>query len=430
MAKVLLNPKCLHQFKTFTVGPADKLDFLVARYSWRFKRKQRILLLQAVHCGVQIRNGEGNMVHRSGGALAAGQWREAFLPFTGAGAPARALAVASISAGSAYRPFWRSTTMTLLVALPALGALVLVLALGKTVAGSRSWLSLGGFSLQPSELAKLALAVFLCSYAAENPERLRTFFRGFLPTFGVLGAVAVGRDVQRTPDAATVVLGTAKVFLLGVVDLGKERDKLAQQQQKLRAQIAEEAAQPFTRAEMGLPLRSGVHARGLVHDPLRYATGRLLADRAVDALLWVASFDPSQAPPAAGLPRVVLGHPGLAAVLAGQRDTVFIPVSTPGIGSAGHLFRTDGVVVVPITALYADRLPTVARVAADLAARRFGGREVEMLVFDGTTASPELTAAVAQAEALLISSPPTETGDPVLAVLADGIAARLRRGRR
>lgn len=119
----------------------------------------------------------------------------------------------------------------------------------------------------------------------------------------------------------------------------------------------------------GLPLRSGVHARGLVHDPLRYATGRLLADRAVDALLWVASFDPSQAPPAAGLPRVVLGHPGLAAVLAGQRDTVFIPVSTPGIGSAGHLFRTDGVVVVPLTALYADRLPTVARVAADLAAR-------------------------------------------------------------
>lgn len=69
-----------------------------------------------------------------------------------------------------------------------------------------------------------------------------------------------------------------------------------------------------------------------------------------------------------------------------------------------------------------------AESAADLAARRFGGREVEMLVFDGTTASPELTAAVAEAEALLISSPPTATGDPVLAVLADGIAAAAAAG--
>lgn len=119
----------------------------------------------------------------------------------------------------------------------------------------------------------------------------------------------------------------------------------------------------------GLPLRTGVHARGLVHEPLRYATQRLLANGAVDALLWVASFDPGLVPPQAELPRVVLGHPDLGASLASDRDTVFIPVSTPGVGSAGHLFRTDGVVVVPLNALYADPLPTVAQVAADLAAR-------------------------------------------------------------
>lgn len=126
----------------------------------------------------------------------------------------------------------------------------------------------------------------------------------------------------------------------------------------------------------GLPLRSGVHARGLVFDPLRYAAERLLADHAVDALLWVSSFGPELVPPATALPRVVLGHPGLGGRLAqregqdgGQGATVFIPVATPGIGAAGHLFRADGGVVVPLSPIYDDSLPTVAAVATALCAR-------------------------------------------------------------
>jgi len=119
----------------------------------------------------------------------------------------------------------------------------------------------------------------------------------------------------------------------------------------------------------GLPLRTGVQARGLVHEPLRYATDRLLADGAVDALLWVSSFGPDLVPPLSALPQVVLGHPELQREFEAHPDGVFIPVSTPGIGSAGHLFRADGGVVLPLAALYADHLPTVAQVAADLTLR-------------------------------------------------------------
>lgn len=111
----------------------------------------------------------------------------------------------------------------------------------------------------------------------------------------------------------------------------------------------------------GLPLRSRVGPAGLEHEPLAFDAARLLADGAVDALLWVASFDAEALPPPNRLPMVVLGHPALAAGL--QRpglSTVFIPVSTPGIGSAGHLFRTDGTVLMPLHAIYGDRLPTVA----------------------------------------------------------------------
>lgn len=119
----------------------------------------------------------------------------------------------------------------------------------------------------------------------------------------------------------------------------------------------------------GLPLRSGVFARGLEHDPVRFCATRLLADGAVDALLWVSSFGPEPAVPAAELPAVVLGHPAQASALAGRRNTVFIAVSTPGIGSAGHLFRADGGVAVPLDAVRDDGLPTVAQLAAALRTR-------------------------------------------------------------
>ncbi|HEX7440057.1 MAG TPA: formylmethanofuran dehydrogenase [Caldimonas sp.] len=127
----------------------------------------------------------------------------------------------------------------------------------------------------------------------------------------------------------------------------------------------------------GLPLRSRLGPSGLEHEPQVFDAARLLADGAVDALLWVSSFDAEAVPPPNRLPMVVLGHPALAA--AGRRSgipTVFIPVSTPGIGSAGHLFRTDGTVLMPLDLVVDDQLPTVAdavgRVVSALRAAREG----------------------------------------------------------
>jgi formylmethanofuran dehydrogenase subunit B len=119
----------------------------------------------------------------------------------------------------------------------------------------------------------------------------------------------------------------------------------------------------------GLPLRTGVHPSGLQHEPHRYAAERLLADGAVDALLWVSSFGPDRAPPAAGarapVPAIVLAHPAHPARASAR---VFIPVATPGIGASGHLFRLDGVVVVPVTKVRDDGLPGVAQVVERIAA--------------------------------------------------------------
>ena len=61
--------------------------------------------------------------------------------------------------------------------------------------------------------------------------------------------------------------------------------------------------------------------------------------------------------------------------------------------------------------------------AAALRSQQFGGNMVEVLVFDGVTASPPVAAAIADATVLLISIAPDRNTDPVLAHLRDTIAA-------
>jgi nucleoside-diphosphate-sugar epimerase len=57
------------------------------------------------------------------------------------------------------------------------------------------------------------------------------------------------------------------------------------------------------------------------------------------------------------------------------------------------------------------------------------GSGTEICRFDGVTASVALAAAVADADAILVSIPPTEHGDPVLAACADAIARAPLKGR-
>lgn len=118
----------------------------------------------------------------------------------------------------------------------------------------------------------------------------------------------------------------------------------------------------------GLPLRSRAAPGGLEHEPWRFDATRLLADGAVDTLLWVSSLDPTARPPATVLPRVLIGLPDAAPATPAGGDEVFIPVATPGIDEAGHLFRTDGIVVKPLFAVRSTGLPSVAEVVGRIAA--------------------------------------------------------------
>ena len=114
----------------------------------------------------------------------------------------------------------------------------------------------------------------------------------------------------------------------------------------------------------GLPLRSRAGPAGLEHQPVVFDASRLLADGAVDLLLWLSCFDADLLPPSGACPRIVFGPPALGAALARQAtvgaapsQTVFLPVATPGVQSAGDLFRTDGTVLLPLRPLPPSRQP-------------------------------------------------------------------------
>ena len=101
------------------------------------------------------------------------------------------------------------------------------------------------------------------------------------------------------------------------------------------------------------------------HDAVQYATAGLLERGETDLLVWIASFDAARTPPATTVPTVVLGRPGMALE---REPAVFIPVGTPGVDHAGHLFRTDRVVALPLRQLRASPLPSVAAVLTDIEA--------------------------------------------------------------
>jgi nucleoside-diphosphate-sugar epimerase len=72
-----------------------------------------------------------------------------------------------------------------------------------------------------------------------------------------------------------------------------------------------------------------------------------------------------------------------------------------------------------------DRIAGTVRTrekAAAIAASRFGQHAVEAFVFDGSATPPAITAALMDADAMLVSIPPRENGDPALAQLTETIA--------
>lgn len=92
-------------------------------------------------------------------------------------------------------PLWL-VTMVLLLA---------VLVVGSEVNGAHRWIKVGGFTLQPTEIAKIVMAIFTADYVVRRAKEVRTHWKGLLRLSGVM-ALTVGFIVAEPDLGATVVI--------------------------------------------------------------------------------------------------------------------------------------------------------------------------------------------------------------------------------
>ena len=100
-----------------------------------------------------------------------------------------------------------------LVYLASIGGLVLVLTMGTVINGSRSWIMLGGLSIQPSEFAKLAVVIGMALVVAERAEgRWRPRITSFDVIAMLLIAAVPAALIMLQPDLGTMLVLAATVF--------------------------------------------------------------------------------------------------------------------------------------------------------------------------------------------------------------------------
>ncbi|BDG35049.1 stage V sporulation protein E [Saccharococcus caldoxylosilyticus] len=112
---------------------------------------------------------------------------------------------------------WRDWSKALLIICFVLLVLVLIPGIGMVRNGSRSWIGVGAFSIQPSEFTKLAMIAFLAKYLSENQKNITSFKRGLLPALALVFAAFGMIMLQPDLGTGTVMVGTciAMIFVAG-----------------------------------------------------------------------------------------------------------------------------------------------------------------------------------------------------------------------
>lgn len=107
---------------------------------------------------------------------------------------------------------WEQLGPYLLLAGIALLVLVLVPGIGRHVNGSSRWIPLGVVTLQPSELVKLFVIVYVAGYLVRKQEELKFFTQGILMVSIVVAVI--GMLLLQEPDLGSVVVICLTVFAM------------------------------------------------------------------------------------------------------------------------------------------------------------------------------------------------------------------------
>ena len=115
---------------------------------------------------------------------------------------------------------WRSLSLPIMFLCIGLLVLVLVPGIGSSSYGAVRWLKLGPVQIQPSEIAKLAMTLYLADWLARRGPIVGEFFKGLLPFAIIVGIVATLVAVQPDLGTTAIIVGvSACVFFVGGANL-------------------------------------------------------------------------------------------------------------------------------------------------------------------------------------------------------------------
>lgn len=114
-----------------------------------------------------------------------------------------------------YR-FWRDTwVVTGALAISAvLLILVIIPGIGRYLNGSRRWLSVGGISFQPSEIAKISLVLYLATTLTYRGRNIRNLITGVVPVLLVPGVLFLMIMAQPNLSTGGSILIVSLVMIL------------------------------------------------------------------------------------------------------------------------------------------------------------------------------------------------------------------------
>ena len=111
-----------------------------------------------------------------------------------------------------YHYLQKHSTAIFIVALLGL-IFVLIPEIGTVTYGARRWVRFGNyFGYQPSELAKLAMIIFMSGYISKNREKMSTFAKGFVVPIILIGVVSL--LILKEPDFGTAMFISMISFIL------------------------------------------------------------------------------------------------------------------------------------------------------------------------------------------------------------------------
>jgi len=111
--------------------------------------------------------------------------------------------------------WWRAIALPVLAVAIVMMVAVLVPGLGREINGAQRWFSLFGLTLQPVEVLKPAVIIYMAYYMGSFPDRLSTFSSGLAPMLVVL-MVSLALLVLQ-PDFGSAALLSAVCFCMWFV---------------------------------------------------------------------------------------------------------------------------------------------------------------------------------------------------------------------